>query len=241
MKKYDINTIHKTEKNEMFKVISKTKKDKRVIKFLDEFGYECEVSIQNFKNIKNPFTPSVCGVGYLGDSNKDNKSFTVWRSMLCRCYNEKFLNTCKTYKGTEVSEIWHSYLNFKNWFDSTYPKDLHLYLELDKDLMQQGIKNKVYSPNTCVWLPKNVNSFLTNKRIDNSTGYIGVSWSNTHKKFTVQINVFGENKRKSIGNFSDAEEASTTYKNARTIECEKVKKYLRSLNYLSEDIIQLIE
>ena len=32
MKKYDINTIHKTEKNEMFKVISKTKKDKRVIR-----------------------------------------------------------------------------------------------------------------------------------------------------------------------------------------------------------------
>ena len=112
---------------------------------------------------------------------------------------------------------------------------------LDKDLLQSDIENKIYSPDTCLFLPHNVNRFLANKQSNNTSGYIGVCWHKTKKKWVAQITLFEEGKTKHLGIFSTPEDASLVYQEARAIESEKVKEYLRSLNYLPEEVINSLK
>ena len=50
-----------------------------------------------------------------------------------------------------------------------------------------------------------------------------------------------QGKYKNLGYFTNPEQASIVYQQARTEQADKVKSYLRSLNYLPEEVIQLIK
>lgn len=71
-------------------------------------------------------------------------------------HSEKQLK--KIYNGCEVCEEWRYFPKFKEWFNLNYIKGW----EIDKDVLFKG--NKLYSPETCCFLPKEVNSFFTIKR-----------------------------------------------------------------------------
>ena len=124
--------------------------------------------------------------------------------------------------------VWKNYSNIED-----------IRFELDKDLLQQGVENKVYSPDTCIFLPQKVNGFLTNVQSSNSTGYIGVSKYKNYK-FRASIHDFELGKIKHICYTYDVDKAKDLYIKERNIQSKSVKKYLKTLNYLSEDIIDLI-
>lgn len=112
--------------------------------------------------VKDRLHPKVFGVGYLGDKFKYNKKlYLLWRAMLERCYNKDSKNYSRYgAKGVSVSPRWHNFLeftkdvyslpNFQKWVNS--PSEW----ALDKDYFG----GKVYSRNTCVFLPKEINSKL---------------------------------------------------------------------------------
>lgn len=103
----------------------------------------------------------VWGVGvneYSGSINfnrKTIKSYKIWQSMLQRGYDEKYQLKYPTYIGCTVCDEWLYFSNFKQWFDDNYREGMHL----DKDILVEG--NKVYSPETCVFVPLYLNSLLT--------------------------------------------------------------------------------
>lgn len=172
---------------------------------------------------------------------KHIKSYNVWIDMLRRCFDVKFQNSYPTYIGCSVCDEWHSFKNFKEWFDKNYRWDLDdigIKLELDKDLLSG--ESKVYSPDTCVFLPNKVNTFLINKQSNNTSGYTGVSWHKNTSKWRANIGEFNNGKRKHLGLFKNIEDARDAYNKAREIECIKVKEYLRELGY-NEDIINKIK
>ena len=120
----------------------------------------------HFKNgfVKSRFTPSVCGVGIIGnEKTKDEngetiKSYSVWTSMLKRCYSDKCQKKQPTYKGCCVCEEWLNYSNFKKWFNDNYYEIEGEQMNLDKDILVKG--NKIYSPETCVFVPKKINTLF---------------------------------------------------------------------------------
>lgn len=131
------------------------------IKFLHT-GYERDVMSKEVKNgaVKDLMYPSIAGVGYIGEgyfkTRHDHKlHYQTWLDMIKRCYKPKDDMTAKTYRGVTVCEEWHNYQNFAKWFDENYIEGF----KLDKDFKVLG--NKVYSPTTCVFLPAEINSFLT--------------------------------------------------------------------------------
>ena len=80
--------------------------------------------------------------------------------MLQRCYrnDERY----KSYRGVEVAEEWHNYSNFLKWFNAQIYDSSCIgewKLQLDKDLLSEGGK-KIYSPETCCFLPNSINSLL---------------------------------------------------------------------------------
>ena len=249
--KYGVGTIFKTHEGYDIEVIEKLKNDMRKIKFLDEYGYEKLVSkytiIQTF--IKNPYHKSVCGVGYygvgeyigkLGDIK--NRYYATWRSMLERCYSEKASIRLPTYKNVTVCEEWLNFQNFAKWHEENYPYEIEgVKFSLDKDLLQEGIENKIYSPETCLFLPQKVNGFIANRTLKNKSGYTGVSLDKKSKKWIASINDYKLEKTIYLGSFLNIEDASFQYLEYRKLNAECIKEDLRKLNYLSEEVIQLIK
>ena len=87
--------------------------------------------------------------------------------MIYRVYCESQLKHHPSYRNCTVCERWLTYSNFL--------EDIHLIpnydqwlvsddYELDKDLLQKGVKHKIYSLNTCVFIPRSLNMYEANTR-----------------------------------------------------------------------------
>lgn len=178
--------------------------------------------------------------GKIKIDGKDLKSYKTWLRMLERCYSEKYINKHPTYKNCKVCKEWLYFSNFKVWFDENYNNNLHIKYKLclDKDLLSTK-DNKIYSPQTCIFLPQKVNKFLAHEYLNNTSGYSGVVWVKNDKKYVARIQNFDNQKTISLGYFNNAEDAYEAYKKARNTEANKVKCFLYTLGY-RKDIIDKV-
>lgn len=74
--------------------------------------------------------------------------------MFRRCYSSKYKIKNETYKNVLCCEEWLLFSNFKSWMEKQEWKGR----QLDKDLL--SYKNEVYSPNLCIFVPKEINTFM---------------------------------------------------------------------------------
>ena len=109
--------------------------------------------------------------------NNLNLASLRWREMLRRCYSPNFLFQNPSYKGCSVCNEWLSFSNFKRWFDNNYVDGY----QLDKDILVKG--NKIYSPNTCCFVPQEINNLFTKTTIRRGKYPIGVWKRNDNGKF----------------------------------------------------------
>lgn len=91
------------------------------------------------------------------------KYYARWVNMLKRCYCLKFNKNRSNYDGYTVCEEWHTFSNFKTWMETQDWEGK----ELDKDLRGNG--KKVYSPETCTFVTREVNLSLRRKPLDRKT------------------------------------------------------------------------
>lgn len=188
------------------------------VKFLDKHGYTTNTTSRVLKigKLFNPFAPSIHGVGFMGvgiyTSHKDGKKteeYQDWVGMICRSYSDKFHTKQPTYGGCKVCEEWHNFQNFAEWRSSVFKFERGY--QLDKDLLSKG--NKIYSPETCVYVPSQINSVLTNSKGLGKNFPVGVRLCKTTKKYTARLSKFG--KEIHLGNFTTPAEAFKAYKTAK--------------------------
>ena len=142
------------------------------------------------------------------------RCYTLWENMLSRCYNSNILKRCPTYNGCSVCDKWLLFSNFKQWFDDNYIEGY----DLDKDLLIKG--NKVYSPETCCFLPHKLNCTINKCQRSRGKLPLGVSFDKTRLKY---ISYFRRSmKTIFIGRYDTPEEAFFAYKNAK-------EKYIKEL------------
>ena len=246
--KYNVGSVHNILYGCKVVVIEKLKNKMRRVKVLDDNGYECIVDTTRLRrgNLKNPYSPSVFNIGYLGVGKyggtsdlKHSKYLTLWKDMLRRCYDTNHTEKHPTYKTVVVCKEWHCYQNFAKWCEDNYPRNIvDIKFELDKDLLQIGVENKVYSPETCIFLPHKINLFFTNRQGSKTTGERGVSFYNN--KFVSRSVDFETGNIISKYNFNTLDEAIEFNNAIRFKNIEKIKKYLVSLNYLSDNVLNTI-
>lgn len=94
-----------------------------------------------------------------------------WRGVISRCYSTKFQNRRPTYKNCIVCEDWRYLSNFIKWVDSQPNKNWRN-CSLDKDLFSGNLK--IYSPETCVYIPRSLNNFIENSRKSRGNLLLGV-------------------------------------------------------------------
>ena len=153
----------------------------------------------------------VCGVGINDRScpakvkGKHTKEYILWYSMLYRVYSKTCLEKHPTYVGCSVSDTFLYYHLFYNWCQIQIGFNAIGY-DLDKDLLIKG--NKLYSEDTCVFIPKEINLLLITSKLNRGIYPIGV---NKHgSKFQAQCKVLG--KLKYLGLFDTPELAFQAYK-----------------------------
>lgn len=135
------------------------------------------------------------------------REYIVWNSMRQRCYNENTGKSYENYKNVEVSDYFKYYSNFKIWCSNQIGFNIEGF-ELDKDILVKG--NKVYAPETCCFVPKEINTMFTNSRRCRGAYPVGVYYKKRISKYVSRISKYGEVIH--LGNFDTPEEAFQTYK-----------------------------
>lgn len=150
------------------------------------------------------------GINDLCDQRKTSKEFNLWLDMLTRCYSEKLHARIPTYKDCSTSNEFRQYSDFKNWCQSQIGFGVAGF-ELDKDIIQKG--NKEYHPDKCVFLPREINSFLRTCKKSRGLLPIGVTTLSRSSGYKALLN----NKKEKIylGTFPTQELAFQAYKAAK--------------------------
>ena len=139
--------------------------------------------------------------------------------MIRRCYNEGTKDKFPAYYGIcKVCNQWLNMQIFSEWFEEN-KYECGERLHIDKDILYPG--NKIYSPDTCIFVPQSINCFFTEHNISISRG---VSFRKDTKKYTARISIY--NTQRVLGCYNTKEEAELHYIKARKEYIEEVlKKY----------------
>ena len=157
-----------TNEGYVVEIIEYNKNSDVWVQFQDEHSAKVHTQYAACKkgNVKNPYHPSVYGVGCLGlleDGNKpkttkkgkNTREYTTWKTMLKRCYSDKYHEICPTYKDCVVYEHWLIFANFLE--DLPLIEGYQFWLEhpnkriaLDKDIKGNG--SKIYCLENCCFI-----------------------------------------------------------------------------------------
>ena len=133
-------------------------------------------------------------------------AYNRWHGMLKRCYYSKERTKRRqSYADCVVCSEWLRFSVFKQWYDANYIEGC----ALDKDILVKG--NRVYSPETCCFVPQEINGLvIQNKSRRNSypIGVFPIKYSNRTKYRASMNDVY-------IGTYDTPEEAFQAYKSTK--------------------------
>lgn len=144
--------------------------------------------------------------------------YAKWVDMLTRCYSGKFKSRCQTYVGCSVCDEWLTFSNFSVWFKKNNIEGYHL----DKDIKIVG--NKIYSPDTCLFIPSELNHLLADSASIRGDFPIGVALYKRTGRFISSIRINGSKKH--LGYFDTPSQAHEAYCKAKNAEiARKCRKH----------------
>lgn len=208
----DILDSHRCGKFEIIEIGSI--KHRVTVRFLDT-GYTTNRNAYSVKQgvVGDPYCPKIAGVGWIGDGKYKSRTsppeslktpqYRCWENMLYRVYdtNHRLANRYSG-RGVQVCEDWLDYQVFAEWFDENYVEDQ----VLDKDVTCPG--SLEYSPETCSFIPQEINKFFGASNTTRGKYPVGVlAQGNT---FVTRVVCRGQRVSKS--GFNTPEEAFTFYK-----------------------------
>lgn len=229
--------------NQGYRIVIKEYVDRNhvLVEFLNS-GYQTWTTINAVKNgcVYYPFHPNRFG-SYIGDGeyNKSNRNFySIWESMFNRCligsskFHDSYLNK------VTIDFDWYNFQNFAKWMDSYLSKinpKYHEELQLDKDILQWGVENKIYGPNTCCLIPRKINRILAAPRI--SKKYL----HGVHKNlYHYSVTLITDHKYNCLGTYKTQEEAFQVYKQAKEQYLKELADYYYSENAILKEIRDLL-
>lgn len=185
-------------------------------------GYETTTEMGKIRNggVKDRLAPSVFGIGVIGDApisinGKTIKEYALWHNVLLRCYDENFHHKTPSYLGCSVSSNFRYFPYFKEWCSNQVgfnSKDENGELfQLDKDILTQG--NKIYSEDTCVFVPQEINTLFTRQRVTEADSKPTPFFSKWHNRYLSRMSKFG--KLVHLGTFKSQAEAFSLYKEVK--------------------------
>ena len=194
-----------------------------------------EARYGNFKkgSIKCPYERRYYEVGYLGEgkykvseNGKHTKVYQTWHDMLRRCYDEKSLKRNPTYIGCKVDKEFHNFQEYGEWSEDNYYEIKEEKMCLDKDILVKH--NKIYSPETCIFVPQRINTLFTKRDSKRGNNPIGVS-DYINGKYVAQCHIInpetGKSKYECLGVYETQLKAFEVYKEFKEKNIRQVADY----------------
>lgn len=220
----------------LMKIIKYNSATDIIVEFQDEYKAKVHTQYSSFKrnNVKNPYYPTVYGVGITGNkyltwsNDRHTKEYDAWRNMLARCFDEKIKEKYPTYQDAICCDEWLLYENFYEWlheqenFDKWHDSESW---HLDKDVLIKG--NKIYSPETCLLVPYNVNKLFLKNDKDRGGCPIGINKDRKGYGYIARCMNPLTGERDYIGYYINIEEAFMAYK----IYKEKIIKEIAQIEF----------
>lgn len=157
----------------------------------------------------------IFGIGYndlLEESH--TQAYRIWKHMLSRCYSEAYKKKRPTYNDCVAAKEWFVFSNFKHWFDEHYVEGWHL----DKDILVKG--NKMYSPETCCFVPQEINGLFA--KSNKKRGLCGIGVTRHGNGFRALMMAHGKHER--LGTYKTEVEAFLAYKRRKEEFIKEVAK-----------------
>lgn len=166
-----------------------------------------------------------------------SREYLLWKSMLVRCWEGGlFQTTHPAYIGCMVDDRFLKFQYFAEWCNQQ-PEFNTPDFVLDKDILSNH--GKLYSPETCSFIPARLNKLLNHNRSNQGDWPVGVTWNKRISKFCATMALNG--KPKHIGVYDSADDAFEAYRTAKLAEIHRqanlykdqlnIKVYHTLLNY----------
>jgi hypothetical protein len=146
---------------------------------------------------------------------KNTAEYRLWCDMIARCYDEKRRSKWPAYAGCTVSDNFLNFQWFAEWCNNQIGfkvKDENGTWQMDKDMLVKG--NRVYSEDTCVFIPRCLNLVAHKNKHQRNGLPIGVSLYKTAEKtrYKARCSLGEKGKEANLGYHSTVEEAFAAYK-----------------------------
>ena len=195
------------------------------VKFVDS-SYTTFSTTGNIRSgsVKDKMSPSVYGVGVVGvnsisTNQKPHQEYVFWNSMLQRCYDLSYQLKRPTYIGCTSSNNFKYYPYFKDWCNKQVGFGNKGWC-LDKDILVKG--NKLYSEDTCCFVPREINSLFALSGNARGLNPIGVQFNLEEGNYSARVSRDG--KHCHIGTYETKEDAFLRYKEAKELHIKSVAK-----------------
>ena len=123
----------------------------------------------------------------------------------------------RNYEGCTVSEKFKYFQYFCDWYNSQTGFSNGDW-QLDKDILFKG--NKLYSEDTCVLVPREINVLCIKRNKVRGKYPIGVTYCKSTNKFKAQLSKQGVVT--GVGNYNTIDEAFYAYKQAKEAYIKEV-------------------
>jgi len=132
-------------------------------------------------------------------------AYQAWEHMLERSYSAKYHAKRQTYSGVTVCEEWRPFSSFRSWWLANQVDGW----QIDKDLVGDG---KLYSPDTCIFVPAWLNSFTTDSGASRGEWPIGVCYQKGRGRFQALCRNPASKKQEHLGYFGTPYEAHLAWR-----------------------------
>ena len=192
------------------------------------------ISTMEYSNLKkgsflDRYKPSLYGVGYLGKSGRTEQNkmaYRAWNHILSRCYNPEVQKKQPYYYDCSVDPRWHCLAVFEEWFiqqeQRHFKEDYGIgrRWSIDKDILVRG--NKVYSPETCCFVPNEINAAVTKPKrriahieLPEGVGLIKPKTTGCKIGYTARAHTGTTEKERYLGYYDTPEKAFKVYKRTK--------------------------
>lgn len=217
---FDLTKEYKNKNNCVMKIIDYKNRNDVIVEFQDQYKAKVHTALSNIRigNVKNPYYPSVFGVGIIGNKyptscndGKPAKEYIMWKAILNRCFYKQ-LNNTQCYNNCQICDEWLLYEKFYEWvhmqenFEQLY--NLGIRFDVEKDILIKN--NNLYSHETCCLVPHNVNALFVKQQFHRGEYPIGVCYDQEFNKYAAYLCIYGKQRR--IGRFDSVESAFNNYK-----------------------------
>lgn len=163
-------------------------------------------------------------------------AYVNWANILQRCeVGGEYQKKQPTYKEVTVCQSWAKFSSFSMWWREHQVDGW----QLDKDLLVPG--NKVYSPETCIFVPSWLNSFTADCKASRGSTRIGVHFHNRDKVFQANISSPHTKKLEYLGYFSTEASAYNTWLSRKLQYAEELRPQMDAIDLrLYPNVVQII-